>query len=86
MKGPIRMFLGSIALLATAHNACAIEAILSCDSFKLHPNGSLSVVKLVMVSTPYGKVILQPGTNFSTKEKLMGQDLFALYRRACSKQ
>jgi hypothetical protein len=39
-----------------------------------------------MVSTPYGKVILQPGTNFSTKEKLMGQDLFALYRRACSKQ
>ena len=85
MKGPIRMFLGSIALLATAHNACAIEAI-SCDSFKLRPNGSLSVVKLVMVSTPYSKVILQPGTNFSTKEKLMGQDLFALYRRACSKQ
>jgi hypothetical protein len=86
MKGLIRMFLSSIALLAVGHNACAMEAILSCDSFKLRPNGSLSVVKPVMVSTPYGRVMLQPGTNFSTKEKLMGLDLLALYGRACSKQ
>ena len=43
MKGPIRMFLGSIALLATAHNACAIEAILWCDSFKLRSWRAASV-------------------------------------------
>jgi hypothetical protein len=86
MTYPLRMFSGFIALWAIGHNACAVEAIPSCDSFKAHPNGSLSVVKPVMVATPYGKVILQPGISFSGEEKPMGLDLFALYERVCPKR
>jgi hypothetical protein len=86
MMGPSRALLASLALLAAGKNGHALEATLSCEAFKVKPNGNVSVVKPVMLGTPFGKVALQPGVSFNSKEKVMGLDVYGLYRRACPEQ
>ena len=44
MMGPSRALLASLALLAAGKNGHALEATLSCEAFKVKPNGNVSVV------------------------------------------
>ena len=81
--GPSYALLASLALLAAGKNVHALEATLSCEAFEVKPNGKVRVVKPVMVSTAFGKVALQPGVSFNSKETVMGLDVYGLYRRAC---
>lgn len=80
MKRLIPIFIVLAPVIFDAH---AVDSSLSCDAFKVQPNGSVTVVKLTLLATPYGKITLQPGMSFDTKIKLMGLDVYGLYHRVC---
>jgi hypothetical protein len=82
MTPPIHVVFAAL-LAMSAVNATAAETSLSCESFAVKSDGSVTVVKVTALATPYGKISLQPGMRFSSKVKLMGFAVYELYERTC---
>jgi hypothetical protein len=76
-------FLGILAVASLLSDAALGQERFPCEAFKKNADGSLSVVKDVIIPGPNGSVPMGPGMSLPQGGDFMGLNLMALHDKNC---